>query len=57
MVETRRAEADRAIHVTFSTSEKLRNAFKAKAATEGKTIKELFERFMKGYIEQDADSC
>jgi hypothetical protein len=38
--------------VNFETSEELRNAFKAKLASKGKTARDIFEEFMKEYIKK-----
>jgi hypothetical protein len=38
------------VRMNFEVSEKLRNAFKSKIASEGKKVKDVFATFMKQYI-------
>ena len=40
------------INMNFETSEELRNAFKSKVAMKGKTVRDVFEAFMKEYIKK-----
>lgn len=40
------------INMNFETSEELRNAFKSKVAMKGKTVRDVFEAFMKDYIKK-----
>ena len=40
------------INMNFETSEELRNAFKSKVAIKGKTVRDVFEEFMKEYIKK-----
>ncbi len=45
-------ERKKTINMNFETSQELRNAFKAKVASEGKTVRDIFEEFMKEYIKK-----
>jgi hypothetical protein len=40
------------VHMNFVVSEELRNSFKAKIAMKGKTVRDVFEEFMKEYIKK-----
>ncbi len=39
------------VRMNFEVSEKLRNAFKSKVASQGRKVKDVFAIFMKEYIE------
>lgn len=43
---------DKQVHVNFLVSESLRNEFKSKVATKGKTVRDVLEAFMKEYIKK-----
>jgi hypothetical protein len=41
------------VRMNFEVSEKLRNAFKAKTASQGRTVKGVLIAFMRDYIKDD----
>jgi len=54
-VGTQKAGSSKKIRINFEVTVELRNAFKAKTASQGKQIKEVLIAFMREYI-KDADS-
>jgi len=45
-------EEGRLVRINFEVSEPLRNAFKAKVASQGKKVKDVFAEFMREYIKE-----
>ena len=41
------------VRMNFEVSEKLRNAFKAKVASQGKKVKDVFATFMTEYVKNE----
>lgn len=41
------------VRMNFEVSEKLRNAFKAKVASQGKRVKDVFAVFMEEYVKDE----
>lgn len=46
------SEEGRLVRINFEVSEPLRNAFKAKVASQGKKVKDVFAEFMREYTKK-----
>lgn len=46
------SERDKIVRINVEVPETLRNNFKGKAATEGKTVKEAIQKLMEEYIKK-----
>ncbi|MBP6104186.1 MAG: copy number control protein [Gammaproteobacteria bacterium] len=49
---THKLNIDTSSHITISVPQTLKNEFKAKVASEGKTVKEVIHQLMKEYIKK-----
>ena len=50
---TSKVNIDTASHITINVPQSLKNEFKAKVASEGKTVKEVIHQLMKEYIHKN----
>lgn len=49
-VENQKITKEKKIRINFEVTQELRNAFKAKTASQGKNVKEVLIDFMENYV-------